>query len=385
MNLPKDESDLKEFIEFRKELHQHPELSGSEFETKKRILQFVKKFQPDETIEVGKTGIIFCFEGDKKGKSILVRSELDALPIQEINDFEHCSRFEGVGHKCGHDGHMVILARLASLLLKNKAELGCVYLLFQPAEENGKGAREVYDDPKFKQLQIDAIIALHNIPGFTKNTVYIREGAMTPAVRSMIVKFKGKTSHAAEPEKGLNPALAMADFIKSALVLSQPKVEDEDFFLVTPVYLQMGEKSYGVSAGYGEVHLTIRSWETELLMEKSEKLVRVVDEISKLNQLQNEISWTEEFQANNNDGEMVDLIVRSAEKLDFQVVELNRPMKWGEDFGLFTTYYKGAMFGLGSGEDHPALHNPDYDFPDDLIESGSDIFYEIIKQFFNEK
>lgn len=385
MTVRKSELDIADFISFRRKLHQFPEVSGNEYETKKQVQAFMAQFKPDQVLEVGKTGLIFRFDGAKPGKSIMIRCELDALPIQEINEFEHQSTISGVSHKCGHDGHSVILARLASLIAKNRPAKGTIYLLYQPAEENGMGAKEVMEDAQFQKLKIDAVIALHNVPGFPLNQILIKPGAMTPAVSSIIVKFKGKTSHAAEPEKGFNPAQAMAEYIQGALLCSNPDVNQADFFLVTPIFISMGELSYGVSAGYGEVHLTIRAWDNQLLKEKSNQLEYLAKEITKRHLLEPEISWTQEFKANINDPQMVDLIKSAAQQLEMKIVDLDNPMKWGEDFGLFTEHYKGAMFGLGSGENCPALHNPDYDFPDELIETGSAIFKEIITQFLDEK
>jgi len=376
--------EIQDFINFRKELHQYPELSGKENKTKQKILLFTKQFQADKIIEVGKTGIILYYKGNvNSDKAILIRAELDALPIQEINDFAHASKIPNVSHKCGHDGHSVILCRLAYLLQEHREDYANVYLLFQPAEENGKGAKEVYEDPKFKNIALDTVIALHNIPGFPLHQVLLKRGAMTPAVRSMIIKFKGKTSHAAEPELGNNPAKAMAEFMLFALNQSNNDTKKEDFFLVTPVYTEMGEKSYGVSAGYGEVHITIRTWETALLYEKSEFLSLEVAKIAKQNNLDVAISWTEEFEANKNDEKIIDLVEDAAKELKMSSTYLKEPRKWGEDFGLFTNHFQGAMFGIGSGLEQAALHNPDYDFPDEIIESASNLFLEIIKNYFH--
>src|SRR5690606_32437789 len=121
----------------------------------------------------------------------------------------------------------------------------------------------------------DAVLALHNMPGYPEGQVILRAGTFTPAVRSPIIKFFGKTSHAAEPELGVNPAEAMAHLTLEALQLNQTDTSRDDFFLVTPVYTTMGSPSYGVSAGYGEVHLTIRSWENQLLSKRSEAIERL--------------------------------------------------------------------------------------------------------------
>lgn len=375
--------ELQDFIDFRHEVHQHPELSGEEYETKKRVARFIQMFNPDEIIEVGKTGLLFAFKGELPGKSIMIRAELDALPIQEINELPYKSIIENISHKCGHDGHLTILARLAFLLSQQKLIKGTAYLLFQPSEENGMGAKEVFASEKFREIHIDRVVALHNIPGYPIKSIILRNGSFTPAVRSIIVKFTGKTSHAAEPENGYNPGWAMADFLKEALTISNNNIHQDEFFLVTPVYTCMGEKSYGVSAGYGEVHLTVRSWRNNLLLEKSRILESLARKIGEENHLEIEIEWLQEFKANENKDEVVNDIRKAAKSLGLQIIERETPMKWGEDFGLFTELYEGAMFGLGSGENQAALHNPDFDFPDELIETGSLIFEKIVREYLN--
>lgn len=372
------------FINFRKDLHRNPELSGQEHDTKTRVIDFVSQFNPNQVLELGENGIIFVFKGNRSGKSVLVRAELDALPIHEVNIFPHRSQIDHVSHKCGHDGHMAILARLAYLLSRNPLKQGICYLLYQPAEETGQGAKEIINTPIFQNLKIDHVIALHNIPSYPLHSVIVRNGVFTPAVSSMIVKFKGKTSHAAEPERGINPAEAIADFIKKSLTLIQRDEDKPGFFLVTPVHINMGEKSYGLSAGYGEVHLTIRAQQNALLTRKSFNLENFANQIANKHRLELEIEWTQEFKATLNDKNVVDAIRESAKSLNLECIERNSPMRWGEDFGLFTENIPGAMFGLGSGLNHLSLHSSDYDFPDELIETGSNLFYTVLSDFLNK-
>lgn len=378
------ENEEPDFIAFRRSLHQHPELSGHEKETRNSVLEFLNPTLPNKIVTLRDSmGLLLFYGKPEEGSQIMVRCELDALPIQETNSFAYRSQKEGVSHKCGHDGHMAILSRLAFLLSKNRPQNGCVTLLFQPAEENGMGAKAVFEELSFQKLAFDLVIALHNVPGYEEKSILIRKGAFTPAVCSLIIRFKGKTSHAAEPENGFNPAEAMAKYILKALSLNNPDVDDKNFLLITPVYQMLGDKSYGVSAGYGEVHLTIRSWRNDLLSETLAHLCDTADQIGADYHLQIENEQLQEFRANQNDAEVVKLIARAAENLQLKTQILSEPMKWGEDFGLFTEHFKGAMFGLGAGNGHPALHNPDYDFPDSLIETGSNLFFEIINQYFH--
>ncbi len=209
------ELNLDELVNLRKELHRNPELSGKEKNTSDKINNFIGRFYPDEIItELGGHGLAFIFKGKEKGKTILFRSELDALPISEQNDFEYKSSIENVSHKCGHDGHMTILSGFASLLNDNKPAKGKVVLLFQPAEETGEGAAKVLEDKKFEQIKPDYVFALHNLPGYPAGSVVIKNGTFASASKGMIIKLHGKTSHASEPENGITPTPAVASIIQ---------------------------------------------------------------------------------------------------------------------------------------------------------------------------
>ncbi|WP_420151342.1 amidohydrolase [Spirosoma sp.] len=366
------------FVRFRQALHQFPEISGQEVETQKRIKAFVSQFKPDGICEVGGTGLLLQYGQRDSTPVTLIRADIDALPIQEVNTFGHRSQIEGVSHKCGHDGHAAILARLASLLAEKPILNGCVYLLFQPAEETGQGAEAVLNDPLFASIQPDRVFALHNLPGFEQGVIVCKPGSFTASVLSMIVTFTGKVSHSAEPEKGINPAYVMANFMLRTRELQQPNPQFNDFALITPVYTNMGEKSYGVSAGYGEVHVTLRTRSAKRMEHLKKQLVMLLTELSTRGGINVATEYTEAFYANENDPEAYEQIRGSALKLGYPFIEKQEPFKWGEDFGLFTQKHKGAMFGIGNGKNSPALHNDDYDFNDNLIEPAARLFLELI-------
>jgi amidohydrolase len=377
-----EKSRLEELIRFRKKLHKHPELSQHERNTKKRILRQLRSFGFEHPREIGHTGVLVDFDSRKPGKTIMLRADTDALPIREVNDFEHRSVHDGVSHKCGHDGHTTILLGVAAELIRNPLQNGRVLLVFQPAEENGEGAKAILADEQF-DMRPDMVFALHNLPGYPLHQVVIKEGPFTAAAKSIIIKLEGKTSHAAEPEAGISPASAIADLITLMKNESQPDINRDDFALATPVFIHMGEKSYGVSAGHGEVHYTLRTWTNQVMQGFSERLENRVASIAKMHRLNCFVDWTEEFFSNQNDGKAVALIEKAANVNELNVVSKDRPFKWGEDFGLFTERFSGAMFGLGAGEDSPALHNPDYDFPDELIPTGINMFVSIINESLN--
>lgn len=372
---------IEELIHFRKELHRYPELSCEEFKTSERVEIFLQHYKPDILIKkLGGTGIAAVYEGKHAGKTILIRCELDALPIHEINDFEHRSLKDGVSHKCGHDGHATIICGVAALLHQERPERGRVVLLFQPAEENGKGAAAVLADEKFKAIQPDYVFALHNLPGFSENQIVVKNGSFTSAVNSIVIRLQGKTAHAGEPHKGINPALAIAEVTQQLLQLTVSDIRKDEFCLVTPVYTHMGELAYGVSAGEGEVHFTIRCRDNEQMRLLEATAENIVQNIAQKHQLKSDISWTESFFANQNSEQAVAWIREAAMECNLEVFEAGVPFGWGEDFGLFTEKFEGAMFGLGAGENMPALHNPDYDFPDTIISAGIRIFHTILKK-----
>lgn len=371
---------MEKLIKLRRHVHQHPEISGEEVETAASVVQFFNglKYTKIET-KVGGNGILVLFDSGKEGKTLLFRAELDGLPIQEENDVEYQSKNIGKGHQCGHDGHLTMLAGVGEWLSENPPKNGKVYLLFQPAEENGEGAKAVMEDAKFKDLQIDEVYALHNLPGYPLGQIVVKENSFTAAVNSIIIQLKGKTSHAAEPEKGYNPSLAVAEILAGIENYQNNYPELADFRLATPIYVEMGSQNYGISAGEAEIHLTLRSWTNEGLDELQNLIIQLASDVCNKHHLEYNHHFLAHFYANINQKECVEAVRNAAKTAHLDLLEQSFPFKWGEDFGIFTTKFKGCMFGLGSGENQPALHNPDYNFPDSLIPTGIAIFTEIIK------
>lgn len=365
---------------FRKKLHQFPELSDNEEQTAQSVVDELKLCNPTTIItELGGHGVAAIFKGSLEGKTILFRAELDALPIEEENTFDYTSQYPGISHKCGHDGHATILIGLARMLKLNPLLKGKVILLFQPAEENGNGAKAVLADEKFKSMNPDFVFSLHNVPDYDKGTIIIKNNSFTPSVTSLKITLKGKTSHAAEPENGINPDVALQEIIVAIKALADNNVDSEAFTVVTTVYATLGSQDYGISADYAELHFTIRCWTAKQLKKIKEISSSIVHDISKKHQLKHTLDWIFEFDSNNNNDEAVDYILKAANSNSFKVLEKKTPFKWGEDFGTFTQQYKGAMFAVGSGKETPALHNPDYDFPDEIIPYGVQMFHSIIK------
>ncbi len=340
----------------------------------------MKQFSPDTIIErVGGNGVLVVFDLGTGGRTVVIRCELDALPIMENDNLEYHSVRDGISHKCGHDGHMAIVARVASMLRNVNASRGKVLLLFQPAEETGMGAKQVLDDPVFGRYVPDHIIALHNLPGFELNSIIIKPGLFNAEVISVIIGLKGKTSHASEPENGVNPALAISALIQAFEQL-QNTDSGEEMRLLTPIQIEMGEEAFGVSAGDGVLKYTVRAWSADSLRLLKTEILEIANEVAERMNLDVSVEWVQHFAACHNSEALVDVIVESAQKLDLAVVNREEAFRFGEDFGLFTQRIDGAMFGLGAGVDTPPLHSDVYDFPDELIETGAEMFVAIIER-----
>lgn len=369
---------MEELTAIRHYLHLHPEVSQHENNTQEYLLGLLEKLDTDSIQKTANTGILVIFKGQSPGKNILFRADIDALPIQETITTVYKSVTDGVSHKCGHDGHSTILYGVAKHFSANRPQQGNVYLLFQPAEENGWGARNVVADGFLNKLDIDFVFALHNLPGFPMHTIICKTGSFTSSVVSIAVYFKGYTAHAAEPWNGRNPAAAMSRYMLRALELNN---EDKPAYVtVTPVHTQMGEKAYGISAGEGEVHLTVRADSNERLDNALEQLKQFATQESEKELLEVSFELIEPFESNQNNADAVAIINKAAISNNVVYEDIKEGFRFGEDFGIFTNIWPGAMFGVGSGKDCYPLHHPAYDYPDEITDTGIKMFIQIQKE-----
>ncbi len=371
-------------MEFRHWLHRNPELSGREGSTSASIQDYITAYEPDNLVtDLGGKGIAAEFEGSQPGPRILLRCDMDALPINENMDIPYRSATNGVSHKCGHDGHMAILMGVAARLHKHPPARGSVVLLFQPAEETGEGACRVLIDSKFKEIEPDFVFALHNLPGFPLGSIILKDGAFSSASRGIMVELTGTSSHASEPQKGISPALAVAQIIEAFTRLSQLSISKSSTPMVTVTHARTGSQTFGTSPGEGCVMAALRASTAEEMDIISGSIEKMAEVIAETNKLECRISRADEFPITENSGKAVTAIRSAAGNLGLLIVKPDAPFPWSEDFGHFTNKYPGALFGIGAGAYAPALHSPEYDFPDELISSGVAIFIEIINELLN--
>ncbi len=372
--------DLVQLTKFRRELHQYPELSGKEIKTAQKILYALKDMKPSKIIDkMGGHGLAAIFDSQEKGPTLLFRAELDALPIQEKNNLPWASNLPGVSHTCGHDGHMTMLLALGRIISRNPIKCGKVVLMFQPSEENGQGARAVISDPRYEQIKPDLAFAIHIEPGRPFGYVSTRPGLMNCASLGLKITLHGKTAHAADPDDGISPSHAVAEFVQKISEFNHDDELNNNFRLTTVTHVQIGEQSFGISPGDASIFVTLRTSNDDSLSQLDKDVRGLVSNISKQFKLTFGFEIFDHFAASINDKEAYDIAVNAMKSLNINYGSIGVPMRASEDFGIFGKQSKAAMLCLGPGEDYAALHNPDYDFNDDLIPIGTGIFERITR------
>jgi amidohydrolase len=358
-------------IALRHRLHQYPEPSGSEGETAQRIADHLRATAPDQLITgLGGHGVAAVYDSGLPGPSVMFRAELDALPIAEDSGVAHASLRAGFGHLCGHDGHMATLMGLAGV----RPAKGRMILLFQPAEETGSGARAVLADPQFEMLRPDYAFALHNMPGLPLGALAVAAGPASCASVGWRVTVHGRPAHAAFPETGLSPAPFLARLI--AYLAALPP--GDDHAMATICHMAMGAPAFGIAPGDGVAHITLRTRSDAGLASLDAALQNWLDENAQ--GLRVRVTRHDQFNATWNDQAAANHVKLAAKAVGLAPAMFDLPMRPSEDFGAFSAHARCALFFLGAGENHPAMHDPAYDFPDALISPGLAVFRHILGQ-----
>lgn len=249
----------------------------------------------------------------------------------------------------------------------------------QPAEETGAGAKAVIEDPRWPEIRPDFAFAYHNVPGRPLGEIGLRPGPGNCASRGMQILLEGKSSHAAAPEDGISPGAAMAALMQALPGLSTGKIGENAFALSTLTHTKLGEPTFGIAPGKGELRVTLRC----MTDERMEALVSDAEALINLHTADRstKVFWHDIFLSVTNDTEATDIARRVAACQGQVRHEMPTPMRWSEDFGCFgSDGAKATLLCIGAGEIHPQLHNPDYDFPDALIPFVTDLFFCIIAE-----
>ena len=371
--------DTAELTDWRRDLHRHPEVSRHEADTAARVVAALQPLAPDLLqTGLGGHGVAAVFDSGHPGPTVMFRAELDALPITEISDISHRSTRPGTGHLCGHDGHMALLVGVARLVSRQRPARGRVILMFQPAEEDGSGAAAVVADPAFADLQPDWAFAIHNLPGVALGHALVKPGVVNCASQGLKITLGGKTAHASQPEAGTSPGLALAALITAFSTLAPPSPLAPGYRLVTVTHAHLGAPAFGIAPGAAELWITLRTLEDADMAALRAEAMALAETQAQAHGLTLHLETHDDFAASVNHPEATARITAALGALGIAHDPGDLPMRASEDFGRFgQPGTRSAMLFLGAGQTHPALHNPDYDFPDALIAPGVAIFHQI--------
>ena len=390
-------------VGLRHALHGNAELSGTETRTKRMLMDFISENTSLELCDMGSWFYAAYRTGKDPGpgcRRIAFRADMDALPIDEGNELPYASCNRGVSHKCGHDGHSASLAAFALAVDR----LGCdndVFFLFQHSEENGEGAAEC---ARLIDIEaIDEIYGFHNMPGFPRGAVMVHDGVAACASKGLVLRFKGKNSHASQPENGVPAAYALAElisaldgFVKAAAGESrapsdEPAVRgvafgEKGMVMCTVVGADVGsreqgggEAAFGTSAGFARLMLTVRA-EDEANMDALEGLILTsARALAAREGLGFDMEYRDPFPETRNTASCAEKVRMAAESCGFVIAPWNEPFRSSEDFGYYTKKTNGALFYIGCGEAHAPLHTPDYDFEDALILTAAKMFLALAR------
>ena len=382
------------YEEIRKSLHEHPQMAGGEQYAHDTIVKHLQGLHPSKVYtHVGGYGVIAVWQSQDSRNNTIAQSRIPTIAFRADTDALP------IGHRCGHDGHTTILLRLAELVDGQRVNestsqretyeghvdsLTCrfvdynILLLWQPAEETGTGARAVLESGILQQYNIKAFYALHNLPGYPLGTVVLCPKTFAAASTGVVYRLDGRETHASTPELGVNPGLAVAEIIQRFAQFNTLKQSgNQTFRQSTLICVRVGEPAFGTSAGHGEVMLTLRAFTNDGMERLLAEANGVVDQIADHYGLAVSRSLVEPFRATENNGECVEMIRKTLITHHSSFITKATPFRWSEDFAEYLMEFPGAMFGIGSGEEHAELHHPDYDFPDELIEPAAQLFFRL--------
>ncbi|HIQ92519.1 MAG TPA: amidohydrolase [Candidatus Copromonas avistercoris] len=379
----------QEMIQMRRHIHQNPELSNQEFQTTKLIQEKLTEYGI-EIADIGlKTGVVGVLKGRFPGKTLAIREDIDALPMKELTGLPFASASDGVCHSCGHDIHTTVLLYTAKILSALKDELhGNVMFLFQPAEENGSGAKQLIDCGFDQVLKPDAFVGLHVAPKLNAGCIGLKDGPASASSDMFQIRVTGKGGHGAHPENCVDP------IIISAYILTQLQtIVSRENHPIHPAVLTVGSihggQANNVIPDYVEMGGTLRSLEPESRQAMQAAIDRITVSCAEAMRGKAEVSWNKGMPPLVNDTPIVNGIRAAAQKLlpAGAIKTIADPSLGSEDFSyLFPTYGPGAQFSLGCGNDSDpntrhGLHNSKNVFDEGCLAVGTAVLVQYARDF----
>ena len=377
-----------EFTALRRDIHRHPELGYQEFRTSELVAQRLASWGYRVTRGLGGTGVVGQLVCGQGGKRLGLRADMDALPIQEATGLPHASSHAGLMHACGHDGHTAMLLAAAKHLAEHGQFDGTLNLIFQPAEEGLGGAKKMMEDGLFEQFPCDAIFAMHNMPGFPRGQLLLREGATMASSENITITLQGQGGHGAMPHVAIDPVVAGAAIVMGLQTIVARNVPPLHMAVITVGAFQAGEAN-NVIPQTATLKLSVRSLDREV----RQLLNRRIRELVEAQAHSYGCQATVDFQGG------YPVLVNTQPETEFarqvalellgadQVVLQTAPLTGSEDFAFMLEQVPGSYLFIGNGDaasgGHGAcmVHNPNYDFDDGNIAIGSAYWVRLTERF----
>lgn len=374
-------SNHSRFTKIRRDLHQHPELEFAEYRTSAFVAQELSRFGYDVTTGIAKTGVVGSLRRGKGNRAIAIRADMDALPINELTDLPWASIYPNKMHACGHDGHTTcLLAAAESLALQGNFD-GSIHLIFQPAEEGAGGAWHMVQEGLFERFPVEAVFAFHNLPGLELGHIKTRPGPITARIDIGQIRVTGKGGHGAMPHLATDPVVAGASIIMALQTIISRNLNSVDSGVLT-VGGMHGSGTATIIPPFVDLPFGLRTVTAEATALLRKRLVSLVRQHAESFGCTADITFEDDviYPPCSNDPSLA-LAVRSvavAMGQPSETVDLSGPYMFSEDFSSMLAVKKGCFLTIGNGESR-ALHDPRYDFNDDLIPTAAALWCNLVE------
>lgn len=373
-----------EMREWRQDFHAHPELRYEETRTAGVVAAKLREWGIDAYENIGKTGVVGVIHGrGESGRTIGIRADMDALPMQEVANPSYKSTVDGKMHACGHDGHTATLLGAARYLAETRNFDGTVHLFFQPAEEGGAGAKAMIDDGLFDRFPCDAVYGLHNMPQIPKGQFAIRSGPMMAAADGAEITIKGLGGHAAMPHRSIDPIAVGVQIYSAVQTMVARTVDPLDNVVVSITQFHAGTAN-NVIPHEAKLGASIRTLRADMRESVKAKIQSICDGLASVHGIEIECAYRMGYPVTANHAGNVDRLVSAAvsvagkENVDTDLI----PLMGSEDFSYMLAERPGAFIFLGGGDEtHThSVHHPEYDFNDDILATGASLWATLVEQ-----
>jgi len=372
-----------EMSEWRRDIHAHPELGFQEKRTSELVAARLESFGVEVHRGIGKTGVVGVLKSGTSGRSVGLRADMDALPIQEANTFGHRSRHDGVMHACGHDGHTAMLLGAAQHLARTRHFDGTVHLIFQPAEEGIGGAKAMVDDGLFRRFPCESLFGMHNRPGMALGRFAVRSGPMMAGGAFFDIAITGKGVHGARPEAGIDPVLVASHITTALQSIVSRNARPADTVVVSVTQIHAGD-AYNVIPETAVLSGTVRCFSKESMKLVEDRMRLIAEGVAAGFGATASLDFRALFPPLVNHADETDFIADcAAEVVGPENVNRNGPLTMAsEDFSIMLNNVPGAYIQIGNG-DQPGgceVHNPGYDFNDGALPYGASLFARLVER-----